>query len=114
MNVSPVRGVVRVLSTAAVAVGPVCGMQAQNTLDASPATPPPDCYLGQDVVPYPGLREADVMWERRVWRVVDLGHPQNSAWRAPTGHAGGCYSLFAIIRNALLLEGAITAFIRSA
>ena len=110
MNVSPVRGVVRVLSTAAVAVGPVCGMHAQNTLDALPAMPPLDCYLGRDVVPYPSLREADVMWERRVWRVVDLGHPQNSAWRAPTGHAGGCYSLFAIIRNALLLEGAITAF----
>jgi gliding motility associated protien GldN len=110
MKVSPVHLPVRLLSTAAVTVGLVCVMHAQSTLDASPVTPPSDCYLGQDVVPYPSLREADVMWERRVWRVVDLGHPRNSAWWAPTGHADGCYSLFAIIRNALLLEGAITAY----
>lgn len=110
MNVSAVPGVVRVLSTAVVAVVPVCGMNAQSTLDASSAMLPPDCYLRQEAVPYPSLREADVMWERRVWRVVDLGQPQNAAWRAPTGHVGGCYSLFAIIRNGLLLEGAITAF----
>lgn len=93
---------------ATVVLVPVSALLAQSTLDASPT--PPECFLGKDVIPYPTLREADVMWERRVWRMVDLDDARNSVWRAPTGHEGGCYSLFGIIRNALLLEGAITAY----
>jgi len=108
MSVGTVHVAVRVLSTAVVIVVPVFGVQAQNALDASPT--PPRCFLGHDVIPYATLREADVMWERRVWRVIDLADPRNAAWRAPMGHAGGCYSLFSVIRNGLLLEGAITAY----
>ena len=108
MNVGPVNGAGWVFSTAMAVVGPVGGVLAQNALDALPT--PTECFLGRNVIPYPNLREADVMWERRVWRVVDLEHPHNAAWRSPAGHAGGCYSLFAIIRNGLLLEGAITAY----
>ena len=26
----------------------------------------------RQVIPYPYLREADVMWSKRVWRIVDL------------------------------------------
>jgi gliding motility associated protien GldN len=62
------------------------------------------------VVPYAPLREADVAWERRVWRLLDLNAPENLPFRDPEGEGPGCMDLFAVIRHGLLEEGAITAY----
>jgi len=81
-------------------------LNAQDTLD-----PVKDvCSLSGGVMPYAALREADVAWERRVWRVLDLNEPLNRTFRSPTGDLYKCYGLFDVIRHGLLDEGAITAY----
>lgn len=34
-------------------------------------------YPSRRVIPYTSLREADVMWNKRVWRRIDLREKQN-------------------------------------
>ncbi len=54
-------------------------------------------------VPYPYVREADVMWSKDVWRTIDLRQRMNFPLRYPTDgqmSGGDRYSLFG-----LLLEG---------
>ncbi|MEO8590203.1 MAG: gliding motility protein GldN, partial [Flavobacteriales bacterium] len=54
--------------------------------------------------------EADVMWERRVWRVIDLKEKMNLPFLLPSAEVNGCLGLFGVIRHGLLDEGAITAY----
>jgi gliding motility associated protien GldN len=75
-----------------------------------PTLEPLDCRAGGRVMPYATIREADVMWERRVWRTIDLGDPLNTCYRVPQGKLPGCFSLFGLVRHGLLDEGAITAY----
>ena len=42
---------------------------AQNVLDGAYIK---EHTLTRKVVPYPHLREADVMWNKRIWQVIDL------------------------------------------
>ncbi|MBL0044449.1 MAG: gliding motility protein GldN [Flavobacteriales bacterium] len=65
---------------------------------------------GQRVVPYPYVREADVMWQKRVWRDIDVTEKVNHPLFYPLEPVDGRSSLFDIIKNALLLDGSITAF----
>ncbi|MCB0769336.1 MAG: gliding motility protein GldN [Flavobacteriales bacterium] len=60
------------------------------------------------IVPYAPLREADVVWERRVWRVLDLSADGNVLFRDPQGP--NCMGLFDVVRYALLEENSITAY----
>lgn len=62
------------------------------------------------VVPYPYIREADVMWSRRVWQDIDLKEKMNLPLYYPLDEANGMKSLFSVIRDALVLEGSITAY----
>ena len=39
--------------------------------------------MDRKVVPYPPLREADVMWSKRVWRAIDLHEKINAPLRFP-------------------------------
>ncbi|MEZ4738706.1 MAG: gliding motility protein GldN [Flavobacteriales bacterium] len=77
----------------------------QTTLD--PSSP---CQLRATLTPYAPLREADVAWERRVWRVIDLRDPANSAFRTPREAGVRCLDLFEVIRHGALDEGAITMY----
>jgi gliding motility associated protien GldN len=62
------------------------------------------------VVQYPFIREADVMWARRIWQDIDLREKMNLPLYYPLEESSGMKSLFEVIRTALLDEGSITAY----
>ena len=62
------------------------------------------------VIPYPHLREADVLWAKRVWQVIDLREKMNHPFYYPTEEIEDRKSLFDVIRYALLTEGSLTAY----
>ena len=62
------------------------------------------------VVPYTHIREADVMWARRVWRTIDLREKLNHPLYYPTEAINDRKSLFDVIRQGLLVDGSITAY----
>lgn len=62
------------------------------------------------VVPYPHLREADVMWAKRIWRVMDLREKMNHPFYYPKEDIEDRSSLFNVIKKALLIEGSLTAY----
>ncbi len=37
--------------------------------------------LEREILPYAPLREADVFWQKRIWRVIDLGQKMNQTFR---------------------------------
>jgi gliding motility associated protien GldN len=62
------------------------------------------------VIPYPHLREADVMWAHRVWQVIDLRQKMNHHLYFPIDLIEDRKSLFDVVRHALLTEGSMTAY----
>ena len=61
------------------------------------------------VVPYPHLREADVMWSKRVWRDIDLKQKLNHPLYYPLEEINDRKSLYMVIRESIQ-EGLITAY----
>ncbi len=61
------------------------------------------------VVPYTHVREADVMWHRRVWRTIDLREKINHPLYFPIQDIADRKSLFTVIKEGIL-EGTITAY----
>jgi gliding motility associated protien GldN len=62
------------------------------------------------VVPYTYIREADVMWARRVWRTIDLREKLNHPLYFPAEPINDRKSLFDVIRQGLMVDGSITAY----
>ena len=65
-------------------------------------------------IPYPTLREADVMWSKRVWRVIDLREKMNFPLYYPDAKILDRKSLFDVIHDAAIIEGTITCFAQPA
>jgi len=61
-------------------------------------------------IPYTHLREADVMWSKRVWRVIDLREKINHPLYYPDQPILDRKSLYDVIKDAALIDGTITCF----
>lgn len=61
------------------------------------------------VIPYTHVREADVMWHRRVWRIIDLREKINHPLYYPIQPIADRKSLFDVIKLGVN-EGTITAY----
>jgi gliding motility associated protien GldN len=62
------------------------------------------------VISYPYLREADVMWAKRIWQVIDLRQKVNHTLYFPIDELENRKSLFDVIRIGLIDQGSITAY----
>ena len=82
-------------------------IQAQNVLDG--------VYVKEHaqfrrVVPLAHLREADVMWSKKIWRVIDLDEKMNLPFRYPANKSmAGRASLIDVVMDAVE-EGTLTAY----
>ena len=70
----------------------------------------PEHTLERRVIPYAPLREADIMWLKRVWRRIDLREKINHPMYFPEKPAQGRKSLFDVIKDAILNDGTLTAY----
>lgn len=62
------------------------------------------------VVPYPPVREADVLWSKRIWRTINLKEKINYSFYYPIEPIKGRLSLFDVIKQSLLVDGSLTAY----
>jgi len=65
--------------------------------------------LDRTPVPYAYVREADVMWMRRLWRVIDLREKMNQPFYFPEYPHNNWRNLTTVLMDALK-EGTITAY----
>lgn len=61
------------------------------------------------VIPLPSIREADVLWARRIWSFIDIRQKINHPLYYPLEPSNGYWSLFDIIRYGLTSDW-ITAY----
>lgn len=88
---------------------------AQEVLAPKPPKYPDGVYTKENtrtrrVIPYAHLREADVMWSKRVWRVIDLKEKMNQPLFYPGQPILDRKSLYDVIKDAALNDGSITCF----
>lgn len=81
--------------------------QVSNVLDGAYVK---ESNITKRVVPYPHLREADVMYTKRIWQQIDLREKMNHPFYYPVKPIADRKSLFDVIRNALLVEGSLVAY----
>lgn len=62
------------------------------------------------VVPYTHVREADVMWHKRIWREIDLREKINHPLYFPTTPINDRKSLFDVIKQAVTTDKTLTAY----
>ena len=84
----------------------------QSTIKDPPSPDP--CKMGGRTarpfpMSYPSLREADVMWSKRIWRKIDLREKLNQPMYYPTEPNVCLMSLFDVLKCAIL-EGDLVAF----
>lgn len=84
---------------------------AQQVLD----TPPRDGIYDKNntverkPIAYPFVREADVMWSKRIWRVIELKEKMNQAFYYPEVPHNNWRSFMTVLMDGIK-EGAITAY----
>lgn len=61
-------------------------------------------------IPYASLREADVMWAKRIWRQVDLREKINLPLYYPETPRNNKISLTTMLWNAVTIEGTLRAY----
>lgn len=68
--------------------------QAQSVIDAEDSRNPNDFYqkgivVGKRAMPYPFIRESDVVWKTVIWRTIDLNEKFNQFFYFPLSAEGG-------------------------
>lgn len=63
------------------------------------------------VTPYTYLREADVMWSRRIWRKIDMREKINHVFYYPDQPIQGRKSMMQVIYEGITQDGTITAYL---
>lgn len=81
--------------------------QVQNVLDGAYVK---ETNLTKRVIPYPYLREADVMYFKRIWQEMDLKQKINHPYYYPIDRIKDRSNLFDVIRDGLLIEGSLVAY----
>ena len=81
--------------------------QSPNVLDGAYVK---ETNLTKRVIPYPHLREADVMYKRRIWQEIDLRQKFNHPFYFPLDPIQDRKNLFDVVREALLVEGSLVAY----
>lgn len=84
-----------------------CDSQVQNVLDGAYVK---ETNLTKRVIPYPYLREADVMYFRRIWQEMDLKQKINHPYYYPVEPIQDRKNLFDVICDGLLIEGSLVAY----
>lgn len=77
-------------------------VEAQNVLDG---IYPKEHVLNRKPIPYPYVREADVMWSNTVWRIIDLREKINLPLYYPINKMDGRYSLIQLLLHGIQYEG---------
>lgn len=88
-------------------VSSMVNVNAQNVLDG--------VYIKEHtperkVIPYAHLREADVMWSKRIWRKVDMREKLNLVFYYPESKIANRRSLTQVIWDGIQVDGTITAY----
>ncbi len=81
-------------------------VKAQNVLDG---IYPKEHVINRKPIPYPYVREADVMWSNTVWRIIDLREKMNLPLFYPINKMDGRYSLIQLLLHGIQYEG-LTAY----
>ncbi len=81
-------------------------VKAQNVLDG---IYPKEHVINRKPIPYPYVREADVMWSNTVWRIIDLREKINLPLFYPINKMDGRYSLIQLLLHGIQYEG-LTAY----
>lgn len=87
-------------------IGGLSSVSAQNVLDGVYVK---EHYPTRKVIPYTHLREADVMWSKRIWRKLDLREKINQPLYFPIERIKDRRSLTQVIMEAVR-EGSLTAY----
>ena len=81
--------------------------QVSNVLDGAYVK---ESNITKRVIPYPHLREADVMYTQRIWQEMDLREKINHPYYYPINPIADRKNLFDVVRTALLVEGSLVAY----
>lgn len=92
------------MKTKIISIAIICAIT--NSIIAQRFDPLDGGYLPKPV-PYPYLREADVMWSKTVWRIIDLREKINLPLYYPTVKIEGRYSLIDLLLFGIKNEGIV-------
>lgn len=85
---------------------------SSQVLDSQPPQDglfPDDGMIDKKPIPYPPLRKADVMWSKRIWRVIDMKQKMNQPFYFPVEPHNNWRSFMQVVMDALK-EGSVTAY----